>query len=204
MRCLIYCFTFLIFGRQAVADGSAHAAYVAGAEFGIVMDQVEVRFRTYKEAMPHVIADAASDMAHEVVAAGVVSAGKITTVIVLLVKADAFAADSRHQVEAGFLPNFGLVKRVEIVKNRPVRLVAVIETLRGLPVDLAVKTQAILKHHAGADTRISSALFRLQGEGLGRRVVIAGRECSADAEGNIELLGMGKVRRQNKGADGAE
>ena len=71
---------------------------------------------------PKVLANVGAKMSGEVVAAGVVGAGRISATVIRGIKAQVLAADSGHHVAAEFLAKFRTVHGIEVIENRTVGL----------------------------------------------------------------------------------
>src|SRR5260370_18189586 len=96
-------------------------------EFGVVLDVIVGKVRTEKNVAPNVIADAATKVFHEMIAAGVVNAaGDITRG--WEIESSAGDADSGHQVEAKFLAQTRLEKGVDVGQEGAERLIPVVSS----------------------------------------------------------------------------
>jgi hypothetical protein len=81
-----------------------------------------VRFWPYERVSPEVVSNIATYVECEVVATGVIGAGRKPTGEEGLVKAQVFASNSRHDICTEFLLKSLASHRIKIVKNWAVRL----------------------------------------------------------------------------------
>ena len=196
-----------LLGTNGVADGAADTEEVIGPEFYVVLNVIVVNFRAHKKIVPNVVADAATDMLHEVIAAGVVNAaGKVAAGgCEGHVKAGAGNADAAHQVEANLLIETWLVDSVEVGEDGAVAFITVIAGLASPPGSLDVEPEAALEtHNIAAHAQVGSTLLRQWAEGLGTAAVGAGLRYGVAAERNVALLGGGEVAREQHSNNGSK
>src|SRR5260370_42288627 len=163
-RCLVYpgCESWLreLVGTDGVADRCAQADQVVGMEFGVVLDVIVANLRTDKNVAPNVIADAATKVFHEMIAAGVVNAaGDITRG--WEIESSAGDADSGHQVEAKFLAQTRLEKGVDVGQDGAVLLIAVVVCLSRPKRCFGAKAKAPVPeaNEVAADVDVAAALL---------------------------------------------
>ena len=176
-RCLVYsrCESWLreLVGTEGVADRCAEADQVVGMELGVVLDVIVANLGTDKNVTPNVVADAAAKIFHEMIAAGVVdAAGDITRG--RQIESSAGNADSGNQVEAQFLAQTRLEKRVDVGQDGAVGLIAVVVCLSRPERCFGAKAQAPVAeaNQVAADVDVAAAMFRglleVQASGCGR------------------------------------
>src|SRR5579862_9604935 len=125
---------------------------------------VVVEFRAHEEVVPYIVADADSQMLHEVIAAGVIDTA--STEIAARndrrnIKAGRSHTDAAHQIESSFLAQFGLKESVEVSQNRAIGFVLPgVRTLASPPRSFDIKTEAALESdHVTAEVDIRASLF---------------------------------------------
>jgi hypothetical protein len=183
---------------EGVSDRPAHAKHVVRAETLIVVDVIVVPLGTHEDvgqAVPKIIAKAAADILHEVIAGGVVNASGAAAGA-KEVEAVAGNADTGKKVEAKFLSQLGLEERVDISKDRAIIGVTVVASLVIPPGGFYVEAEPMpegdnVTPEAGVDpTFFDQWLEAYDVTGFGRRQEDAG------ADQDVSLLGRGEVGEQ--------
>jgi hypothetical protein len=184
-----------LFGNEDVSDGSAYAEYVIGVELRVVLNVVVVTFGAHKKVAEEVIADAASDVFHEVVTAGEVdTSGSVAGG--QLVEEIAGDADPSGDIEAELLRQFRLEESVHIGEDGAVVLVAVVAGLFISPGSLDVEAEAMLEaDDVDADVGEKAAFFERGMEIHQIAGFIGGLE-GAPADSDINLLRMSEGGKQ--------
>lgn len=129
---------------EAIPEENAVPDNCIGTEFDIVIDQINTRFWPHKYVMPDIGADAAAEVPHEMIAAGVVRASEEGIAIDESVETKILAAYAGHQFCGQVLANPRRPHRIKIIENRSVGLVPAIKPLAGAPVDLALDAEAVV------------------------------------------------------------
>jgi hypothetical protein len=185
-----------------VSHRDAKALHARAAEFQVVPHKVEMGFGTDKNAVGHVKLQASAYVRHEVIAAAEISAtaegaagkeGGIET--------DALNSNASLQLTLNSLAQFGGVNRVEVVKERTVRLLKDVQVLVHAPTGRHTYPKAFLEEKISAQGRICAAA-----DGLGKMVDGDGREriaigCRLAGDGaytecHIQLLGLNCAGRE--------
>jgi hypothetical protein len=192
---------------DGISDGSAHAEYVVGAEHvGVVLNVVVVNFGAHEKVVPHVVADAAAQILHEVITGGVVDAtGEVAARGgVGHIEAGAGDADAAKEISADFLSQLGLEQRIEVGEDGTIGFVAEVARLTRSPGSLHIEAEAPLEaDNISADAEIRATFFR--NVAIGQRSAIGrGRYQGAAKEHNVALLGGGEVAREQQGEDRCE
>ena len=194
---------------NGVSDRSSDVYDVVGGEdIRIVYDLVVAQFGTNKHVSPNVVAKATSDVDHEMIGTGVAGAevyavgGRL-----IAIETSALPTDSAEQIEAGFLPQAGLIHAVEGEDQGAIRLTAgsAKVPIACPPVDVEGCADAPLENDISAEIHIEAALFgadhvgaRIQGAvaspdpliGRGRR-----GEQGSTADIGVALLGGGEAAK---------
>src|SRR5678815_5264446 len=84
-------------GRKGVAQRYPKAGRVGRTEFKIVVNHVQVSFRAHKEVAVKIVAEAAANVTHKVIAADEVGATDGAAINGSRVNAEALPADAGHQ-----------------------------------------------------------------------------------------------------------
>ncbi len=154
-----------LFGTDGISERTANAEYAAGIELDIVLNVVVVNLWADKDVVPNVVADAAAEVFHEVVAAGVVDtpAAEVAAGDYLRdVEACAGDTDAAHKIKPNFLAQTRLKEPVEVGQDGAVVFVfSGIVSLAGSPRGFNVKAKAALEaNDVTADADIGATLFR--------------------------------------------
>src|ERR1700690_1292742 len=107
---------------KRIPDRRPDPSRLAGAELVIVVNQVQMRFRTHEKVSPDVELHTATDVPEKVIRAHIVGASEKVAVINARIEARALRATARHRLDAQPLPQPRRIDCVDIVKNRPKRL----------------------------------------------------------------------------------
>jgi len=154
---------------------------------------------------PDVVADAATNVDQEVIAADVVGAAEIAAGVIRAVEAGALPADTAHEVNSRLFTEAWLVDAIEIEQERPVRKsFAAIVALTASPHSVKSETHSSVENHVGADVGIQAAFFRTdEGDGRRRRTTrSSGRHEGPETEHGISLLGGTEAGETQNGRDG--
>ena len=191
----------ILVAADGVADRRSNAKDVVAVEFNIVLDVVVVNLGPHKHVVPDVVADAGTQVLHEVIAAGVVDATAEVAALHdrWLVEARGGDADATHQVKAHFLAQLGLIQGVKVGENGTVVYVfAGIHSLAGSPGGFNIEAKTVLETgDIAADVEVSAALFRRL---LKENSRVRGRgrnQCSA-ADKKVQLLGRREMGEEHK------
>ncbi len=180
---------------EGISDRNPIPLGVTGTEQIVVMDQVHARFRTNKDGMCDVKPEAAAKVAHELVLADIIRAGK--NIKEGLVEADALRPDSSQQFGSEVRTNRGRPNSIESPKKRAKRLAASIRILAGPPEDLAFNSKVMPDQNVPAETWKDSPAYIL------RKVVAgsAGTGCGTDStqtKSEVELLCADRQRQADE------
>ncbi len=107
--------------------------------------------------MPEVGADAAAEVSHEVVAAGVIRASQQCVAVEESIETKIFAADACHQFCRNILADPWCPQRVEVIKDRPVGLITAIKPLACPPVNFALDAEPVVHQQVGTEPGIRAA-----------------------------------------------
>ena len=156
------------------------------------------------QAVPNVVAKAAAEIFHEVVAAGVVdAAGNVTRGQQLEAIASDADASKKIQAKLLVLADLRLEERVDVGEDRAVGLaVARIVGLMVSPSGFCVKAEMVFESDVvNADVDVGAALFRWWLEV--HRVIVRGRRHErAAADHEVCLLSGSECGKQKNGAGG--
>jgi hypothetical protein len=147
---------------DGVSDGDADSKHVVGIEPEIVLNVVIVALGADKDvgqAVPNIIAEAAAEVFHKVIAAGVVDAPGAAAGA-KEVEPVAGYADAGEKVEANFLGQLWLEEGVDVGKDGAVVFVTVVACLVIPPRGFNVQAEAMLEgDDVNAKAGIDSAFF---------------------------------------------
>jgi hypothetical protein len=184
-----------LFRNEAVSDRSAYAKYVVGVELRVVLNVVVVTLGAHEEVAKKVIADSASDMFHEVSAAGVVNASR-SIAGGKLVEEVAGDADACRDVEAKLSGQLWLEECVDIGEDGAEILVTIIAALFVPPGSLDVEAKAMLEAddvdaHVGKE-----AAFFERGVEVHQVAGLIGGHESAPTDSDVNLLRVSERGKQ--------
>jgi len=123
----------LILVFQRVSNGDSIAVYPRTAEFKVVVDEVEVRFRPNEDAVGYVKTKSATNVHEKMVAALEVSAAGKRAGEEWLIKTEALQPDATLQICLNLLSQGWTIHGVEIIKDRPVGVEENVHILMGPP-----------------------------------------------------------------------
>lgn len=106
---------------KSVANRYAEPLRMVVAEFEVVADKVDTRFRPNEEVVERVELYACTHIAQQVVAAHKIGAGEGPASHKVLVEANALSPKATHQFQGRVLPQRWGIDRINIVKNWPER-----------------------------------------------------------------------------------
>lgn len=164
-----------LFLAKRVADRSADTKYVIGVETGIIYDVVEVSFGAHKVVSENPVADTEAGVKQELVAVEVGGAprGKVAGAIYVVEK-KSLSADSCHDLRVGSVGQVRSEYAVEVIKNGPIFLVAVVKMFFIGVGELSAVAEAVGENMDDAEAGIESALFRRGNVALGSADVLGG------------------------------
>ncbi len=184
---------------NGVSDRSSHSNDAVIAEVGgIVEDVVVVNLWADKYVIPHVVAQAATNVYEEVVAA-TETGTKVEAAcgVYQSVEARALPPDAAHEIGAELFAQLGLVHAVKVQNDGAERLAAgaTVFSLAGFPGGLEVKAQTIVEDDIGAYIWVQAPGF---GYEASKAVTWVARRRSypddrAKAEHGIALLCLGET-----------
>src|SRR6476660_1014006 len=143
--------------RKGIAQRYSKAGRVGRTEFKIVVNHVEVSFRANKEMAVKVVAEAAADVTHEVIAADEVGTSDGAAINGSRVETKALPADAGHHFSGRVRAQLGSVDPVKIIEKRAVGLEACIEVPTAPPGQLAADSQRPFQKQVRAEDRVGSA-----------------------------------------------
>lgn len=155
---------------ERVSDGNSEAGRPSGAEFEVIVDQVQVRLGPDEEIPNGVEAHRRSEVSQEVVAAGVIRASRETAIVERLVESQVFRPDSGGEFAADPVV-LRRVDCVDIIEDRTIRLKSCIKVLARPPGRFSINAELLLEQEVAAEIQISSASHGH------RQVSAGGRRC---------------------------
>jgi len=174
---------------EAIAERDAIPGRIAGAEFDVVVNQVEPYFWTNEGVAPKVSANATPDVSHEVIAANVIgTAGDETTTHRRGIEPKILAANTRHQLRGDGFGQLRSPDCIEGVENRTIGLEASVQILTCPPVDLALDSDTVREQEIRTEAGVRSASHG--GEEKAIRGFARARLERAKAKGEIDLLSV--------------
>src|SRR5580700_8833780 len=185
---------------EGIADRGPDPDCVVGVEepvivgVVVVLDVVVVKLGADEDMAPNVEAYACAEMLHEVIGAGVVGIASIRGA--RGVEAHVASADAAHQVKAYSLAQVRLVEEVEVGQNGAIVQPGFVDTLGSQPGGFDVNAELLDGKHVAAEVEIRAAAHRRVGAVGGR-----GRFKRAAAEKDIDLLGRGKLGKEQEQGD---
>jgi len=132
------------------------------AEFKIVANKVEVRFRPDENVVEGVEFDSSSYVAQQVIRTGKVRAGKETARNEGLIKAYALASDSTFHFKCRLLAQGRSKNGIEVVKDRTEGQESLGKVSGGPPEDLTTDPEMMGQQNVGANGGKYSAADRLR------------------------------------------
>ena len=136
---------FSILVLEGVAKRYSNSSGSAAAELKVVANQVEMHLRRNVDGTHGIVANTASKMPKEMMAAGEIRTAEAGAVKEGLIKTDALNSDSGFQISLGFLADRRSIDRVEIVEQRTKRLKGSIHTLACAPRNLSSGSKILLE-----------------------------------------------------------
>lgn len=153
----------LVFGQaQRIADGDPKTRRMGSAELEIVVHQVNVCLRTNEDGPPQIEAHSSAEVPHKMIAAGIVGAAEIVTLVERLIKPAALSADARHQLRRYSFAYWWRPHGIDIVKQRAKRLKAPVKILAGSPGYFASDPKMMLDEKIAAEIEESPATDALR------------------------------------------
>jgi hypothetical protein len=181
---------------KTVANRDAVALNIARAEFDVVVNQVEAHFWPNENVMPDVGANAAPNVSHEVIAAGVIGEARQGIEVWVSVKSQILAADSTEQLSRNVLSKLGGPDCIDSVENRTIWFDASVLSLTRPPGELSFDSQTPGYKEVRADARVQTAAVGGKGESL--RGCGCARGDRAEAKCCVELLSVGGTLKKTE------
>ena len=151
---------------ETIAQRDAIPGGIARAKFDVVVNQVDTRFRPNKGVVPEVGADATTEVAHEVVAAGVVGVARQRIIVKGSVESEVLAADSSQQLSRNGLGQPRRPDCIDSVEDWPIGLGASVERLTRPPSELPFDPQAVQDQEICTDAGVNAASERGEQESV--------------------------------------
>ena len=123
----------------------------------IIVDHVNVSFRANKKMAAKIVAQAGTEVTHEVIAANKVGATDRAATGETLVEAQALPSDARREFGGRVLAQLGGVDSVKIIKKWTVRLEPAVQILTGSPGQFATHSKLPLQKKVCAEHRVGAA-----------------------------------------------
>jgi hypothetical protein len=192
---------------ESITNRYSGAEDVVGVELEIILNVVVVNFGADKDVrhtMPNVVANAASELFHEVIAADVTRTAKSATDAAARahsrqIEAVAFNAYAGGEVEAEFPGKLGLEETIYVGENRAVGFVTIVGGAFISPSSFCIQAVAIPQKHVDTDAGKDSAFLLWWNESFRGCAVLEGEERAA-THSNIDLLAMSESGKKKHGA----
>src|ERR1700744_3622859 len=175
---------------EGIANGNTKASGMGSAEFNIVVNEIEVRFRPDKDARRCIETNAGAHLAKEVIAADEIRATYKVAVNEWRIEMDALRANSGSEFSLGFPAQRGRIHGINIVETWTEGLYSLIQILAGANCGIKRHANIVVPQKVQSKIGISASANRLY-------TGVAGWACNRRNAGvHIKLLSMCGVCRQ--------
>ncbi len=154
---------------ETIPDRHPIPRNVAGTEFDVVVNQVEAHFGPNESIVPEVGADAAANVSHEVIAAGVVGVPCQGAEVDVPVESEVFAANSSQQLSRNRFSNPWRPDSIDSPEDRAIRFGASVEALTRPPGELSFDPHTARHEEVRTNAGVCASSKRREKESSGSR-----------------------------------